>query len=234
MAISASSATGRMRLLVDAAADAVQQHDAPSELAQHVGQMRRDRKRTAEARADRCRAPSPGWRWRASSSRACADWLSVTSADCASATKRPSTARGLAAEDRFLLVLHAREARLVARRNAGHEPRAEHLLHLGETAEAERVREADDRRGLHARRAAATSATVPSAISVGWSSTNSAICCSRPEARGAAGRSRRAARRSSSRLVGSLVHRRTLPRSRRFDRLVQIFHFTGDNRMFIL
>ena len=48
-------------------------------------------------------------------------------------------------------MLHAREPRLVARRHAGHEPRAEHLLHFGEAAEAERVGKADDRRGRNAR-----------------------------------------------------------------------------------
>ena len=41
------------------------------------------------------------------------------------------------------------DALLVARRDAGHEPRAEHLLHLGEAAIAERAGEPHDGRGLH-------------------------------------------------------------------------------------
>ena len=56
----------------------------------------------------------------------------------------------LAAEDRFLLALHARQPRLVARRDAGDEARTEHLLHLGEAAEAERMGETDDGRRRHA------------------------------------------------------------------------------------
>jgi len=47
-------------------------------------------------------------------------------------------------------VLHARQPRLVAWRHTGHEARAEHLLHLGEAVEADRMRKADDRRRRHA------------------------------------------------------------------------------------
>ena len=45
----------------------------------------------------------------------------------------------------------AGDALLVARRHAGNEPRAEHLLHLGEAAIAHGAREADDGGGLHTR-----------------------------------------------------------------------------------
>ena len=38
-----------MRLLVNAAAGAVEQHDAPPEFSQHIGEVRRHRKRTAKA-----------------------------------------------------------------------------------------------------------------------------------------------------------------------------------------
>ena len=58
---------------------------------------------------------------------------------------------GLAPERGLLIVLHPREAGLVAWSDARDEARAKHLLHLGEAAKAQRVGEADDRRGRNAR-----------------------------------------------------------------------------------
>ena len=67
-----------------------------------------------------------------------------------SEAKRASTARGLVAVAEASVASEPGDALLVARRDAGHEPRAEHLLHLGEAAVAQRAREADDGGGLHA------------------------------------------------------------------------------------
>ena len=138
-----------MRLLVDAAADAIQQHHAPSKFSQHIGEMRGDRKRAAKpeqidvARLARMRDRRVEFaRVRRLAQR---HQRRLRLRDKAS-----EHGRGLAAEDRFFLVLHAREPRLVARRHAGHEARTEHLLHLGEAAKAQRMRKADDGRRRHA------------------------------------------------------------------------------------
>ena len=66
-----------------------------------------------------------------------------------SEAKRASSARGFVAVAEAAVAPQPGDALLVARRDAGHEARAEHLLHLGEAAVAERAREADDGGGLH-------------------------------------------------------------------------------------
>ena len=224
--------TGRMRLFVDAAADPVEQHHAPSELSQHIGQMRGDRKRAAEAqqidvarlRQDRGRGIQLA-RMRRLAER---DQRRLRLGDEASEHRR-----GLAAEDRFLLVLHARQPRLVARRHAGHEPRAKHLLHLGEAAKAQRMREADDRRGRHARALRdlgdGAERDLGRVVEHEFGDLLQAAG-QRPMALG----DRAAQLVVADGFVGGLVHRLSLPRSRRFAAWFKYSTLQVNNRMFIL
>ena len=66
-----------------------------------------------------------------------------------SEAKRASTRARVLAVAEAAVAPQAGDALLVARRDAGHEARAEHLLHLGEAAVAQRAREAHDGGGLH-------------------------------------------------------------------------------------
>ena len=151
----------------------------------------------------------------ASSSRACADLAERHQRRLRLRDEASEHRRGLAAEDRFLLVLHAREPRLVARRHAGHEPRTEHLLHLGETAEAERMGEADDRRGWNAR--ARRDLRDGAERDLGRMIEHEFGDLLQSAGQRAVPLGDRAAQLVVTHgFVGSLVHRRTLPRSRRF------------------
>ncbi len=142
---------GAGRLLAERAAEPIQQHDAPAQLAQNVGQMRGDGKRSAQPqhvdgvrraqhRDWRASGPCRGCCPAGSPAKPCPRRQSAPAprADCCVSRKRPSR-------------LQPGDALPVARRYAGHEPRAEHLLHFREPAIAQRAREPHDGRGLHLR-----------------------------------------------------------------------------------
>ena len=115
--------------------------------------------RRSDARPRETSRPVPARRWcRAAPSSAMARARSFSrTLSCrlssetmpSDAKRRQHRARSCAYRGSRPSRLQPGDALLVARRYAGHEPRAEDLLHLGEAAVAQRAREAHDGRGLH-------------------------------------------------------------------------------------
>ena len=136
-------------LLAQAAAQGIEQHGAPAQLAQHVCKVRGYGIGAAQAeQEDRF--------GRAQQVDGASQIL--LACDAVQRFERGDTFGDEAAQHRLRLVaatprpvtLEAPDAVLVGRRETRHQAQAENLLHFGKAAVAQRAGEADDGRGLHA------------------------------------------------------------------------------------